>query len=103
MQKVRTAFAALLLLIAACHKIDSQSTENVEESATTNDFNAAGSAPEPGVQLIHCGVVERQVTQEDCDELGAIKLSVREGVAAFNVPSPMIRNRPKTITLVIDR
>jgi hypothetical protein len=98
----------VLLLIAGMGACSSQgagdNTMNVDENlsidANAADANSATPAPR---NLVHCDVVERQTSREDCDELSAIKATVHQGVAAFNVPSPMTRNRSKTITLVVDR
>ena len=85
-------------LLAGCEP----SSQDQAAEPTEAEVNASASAPRT-VTLVHCGVVERQVSREDCDELTAIKQSVRTGVAAFNVPSPMTRGEAKTITLVVDR
>lgn len=81
---------AVLLALTAC------GPKPAEESAPYTE--AASGDPSA---LMFCEEVGRRLTVQECNDLGAASDAAKEGSAAFNVPSPMQRDKPETLRLAI--
>lgn len=66
--------------------------------------NAIATDPEgPERPRVLCPEIGERVTEDECEDVKALKADVRPGAAALDVPNPMTRGRSGQVTLVIDR
>jgi len=104
--------AARLLLIScglalfSCTSSDTanNTSADFEVGAETNAAMSANAADTvvPKDQGILCDAIGERVSQSDCDDVNAMQSKVREGAAALNVPDPMKRGHPYSVSLNID-
>jgi len=97
MNKVKLwALLGVLWFVVGCNP--GASYVGQEDSAASGiDENAASSSG----SLIFCPVIERRVTQADCDDLRETEKAAKVGTAAFNAPSTIERGKAVTIQLAI--
>ena len=89
-----------LLLLSACGSGDRDVAENVAaDTAAAPDLNE--TAPAPSAELMPCPEVGRRLTQQDCADLTGVANDARAGVAAFNAPETMVRDKPVMLELAV--
>ena len=98
---------AMTLIMAACSKMEEPATEATEAASeateaasggTDAQANGYGPIKEP---TAFCKVVARRTTLSDCADLAESEKSVKRGVAAFNAPGTMIRDRSVQLQLAV--
>jgi len=87
---------ALVSLIVGC-KPGANYVGQENSSVSSIDGNTASASS----SLIFCPVIERRVTQADCDDLRETEKAAKVGTAAFNAPSTIERGKAVTIQLAI--
>ena len=99
---IRTITAPLLvlLLLSGCNNRENSAAVDASEnvSAETSDTTPA---PAASAGLVPCPEVGRRLTQQDCDDLTGIANTARAGVAAFNAPEVMVRDKPVVLELAV--
>jgi len=96
MMRTITAPLLVLLLLSGCRPMVSEASENT--SAETNDTAAV---PAASASLVPCPEVGRRLTQQDCEDLTSVANNARAGVAAFNAPEVMVRDKPVVLELAV--
>jgi len=97
---IRTITAPLLvlLLLPGCAKNESSSAVDTGASASAETKD---TAPAASAGLVPCPEVGRRLTQQDCDDLTGVANNARAGVAAFNAPDVMVRDKPVVLELAV--
>jgi hypothetical protein len=88
-----------LLLLSACKSEVTNATENVAADMEAPALNE--TAPALSGELAPCPEVGRRLTKQDCDDLTGVANSARAGVAAFNAPDTMVRDKPVVLELAV--
>ena len=97
------AAAAFLIIISGCGESPQPADEEDERSAPASDESEEPAEPRADENATFCDIVDRSISKRDCDDLRSIEGQVKRGAAAFNVPSPMKRDKREFVTLVVDR
>ena len=99
---IRTITAPLLvlLLLPGCNKSENSSAVDASENVSA-ETNETAPAPAASAGLVPCPEVGRRLTQQDCDDLTGVANNARAGVAAFNAPEVMVRDKPVVLELAV--
>jgi len=100
MIRMTTAPLLVLLLLSGCNKNESTAAIDASGNASA-ETNDTAPAPAASAGLVPCPEVGRRLTQQDCDDLTGVANNARAGVAAFNAPDVMVRDKPVVLELAV--